>query len=1021
MGITPQTISNGLKPYGLVYNLLDIQKTPVLWSINPTKFKDDIDFTVDGINFRGGTFVVEAQYASAPNVVTAINNFIAQGVVIHTTLTTVTIPIYKELKVFPRWVLDSDNGSIASAYLVNAGIPVTAYRSALPTGLNLCDDLFILPHADPTWATHGLPLLNWNAPIANGGNAGWLWAACHAVSVLENLGNTFPGATQRTNFLSVNGLWKYTGGSGNGFDNAVSGAINPQHNNTQTPPFNNPPLYPTDPVMQYMGISDGAHNAGSEKIYVPTNGWRSSTKVSVFDPDHPQMPTGLFPNQTALIAYGYAFGDSNRGKVMYEGGHDHDNGTVAENVAAQRAFLNFSFDAPSGKSPVITANTPPPSQLNQSQTVAMSVVSSDSQGGSVSYQWTSSCGGSFSAPTSGNTNFTAPPLNPGDANLNCVISVTVTDACSRKSFESYSVIIKAPPAPPVANDDSYSTYSSNVLLINPLLNDTDFNNNINPSSLSNTSPLAVAGGVFSINTDGTVTFTPTSGFSGTAILDYQICDSTPAIDGGPLCDTARITINVTASPCVSPQIVSSTTAYATAVTSSTTWTATTANALNAPDALGSLSNGNGVLVLDLGAGNQALVGSQIQFRIFTNNGSIQTGTIDASTNTTFPVAPITVTTTAAGVLASPNVFIYNVTQPGTRYVRITTNTNRFGVESITYQRLLCVTPSADLSILKTVNNPTPNIGSNVIFTLTANNAGPDSATGVTVNDLLPSGYTFVSATASTGTYTSGTGVWSVGTLANGSSATLNITATVNATGSYANTATIAANEADPTPGNNTSTSTPVPVPQANVSVAKTVNNPTPNVGSNVIFTLTASNAGPSSATGVSVTDALPAGYTFVSATASTGTYSSGTGIWSIGTLANGASATLNITATVNATGSYANTATIAANEADPTPGNNTSTSTPVPVPQANVSVAKTVNNPTPNVGSNVIFTLTASNAGPSSATGVSVTDALPSGYTFVSATASTGTYTSGTGVWSVGTLANGASATLNITATVNAL
>jgi hypothetical protein len=60
-------------------------------------------------------------------------------------------------------------------------------------------------------------------------------------------------------------------------------------------------------------------------------------------------------------------------------------------------------------------------------------------------------------------------------------------------------------------------------------------------------------------------------------------------------------------------------------------------------------------------------------------------------------------------------------------------------------------------------------------------------------------------------------------------------------------------------------------------------------------------------------------------------------------------ATLTITATVNATGSYANTATIAANEADPASLNNTSTSTPVPVPQANVSIVKTVNNATPNV------------------------------------------------------------------------
>jgi hypothetical protein len=47
-------------------------------------------------------------------------------------------------------------------------------------------------------------------------------------------------------------------------------------------------------------------------------------------------------------------------------------------------------------------------------------------------------------------------------------------------------------------------------------------------------------------------------------------------------------------------------------------------------------------------------------------------------------------------------------------------------------------------------------------------------------------------------------------------------------------------------------------------------------------------------------------------------------------------------------GSYANTATISAAEADPTPGNNSATVTPVPVPQANVGITKTVNNATPN-------------------------------------------------------------------------
>ncbi|MFV8352048.1 hypothetical protein ACNQHI_03685, partial [Flavobacterium sp. XS2P14] len=331
-------------------------------------------------------------------------------------------------------------------------------------------------------------------------------------------------------------------------------------------------------------------------------------------------------------------------------------------------------------------------------------------------------------------------------------------------------------------------------------------------------------------------------------------------------------------------------------------------------------------------------------------------------------------------------------------------------------------PQSNVGITKTVNNATPSVGSDVIFTLTATNAGPSSATGVNVTDVLPAGYTYVSNTApSTGTFNSGSGVWSIGNVANGGSATLTVTATVNATGSYANRADITANEADPTLGNNTSTSTPIPVPQSNVGIIKAVNNATPNVGSNVIFTLTANNAGPSSATGVNVTDVLPAGYSYVSNTApSTGTFNSGSGVWSIGNLANGGSATLTITATVNATGSYANRADIAANEADPTLGNNSATSTPVPVPQSNVGITKTVNNATPSVGSDVIFTLTATNAGPSSATGVNVTDVLPAGYTFVSSTTATGTYTAGTGIWSIGTLANAGSITLTITATVNA-
>src|SRR5664279_1009593 len=324
-------------------------------------------------------------------------------------------------------------------------------------------------------------------------------------------------------------------------------------------------------------------------------------------------------------------------------------------------------------------------------------------------------------------------------------------------------------------------------------------------------------------------------------------------------------------------------------------------------------------------------------------------------------------------------------------------------------------PVTDLSVVKTVDNLTPNVGSNVTFTLTAHNGGLSPATGVSVTDIIPAGYSIVLVTPSAGTtWTSPT--WTIGAMANGGNATLTIVATILASGPYANTATITGTQTDRTLANNTSTVTTTPVPITDLSVVKTVDNLTPNVGSTVTFTLTAHNGGPSAATGVSVTDNLPAGYSVVTVTPSAGTsWLSPT--WTIGAMANGGNATLTIVATVLASGPYANTATITGTQVDPTLANNTSTVTPTPGAVTDLSVVKTVDNLTPNVGSNVTFTLTAHNGGPSDATGVSVTDNLPTGYSVVSATPSAGTsWTSPT--WTIGAMANGGNATLMIVATV---
>ncbi|MGD1870798.1 MAG: malectin domain-containing carbohydrate-binding protein, partial [Neomegalonema sp.] len=85
---------------------------------------------------------------------------------------------------------------------------------------------------------------------------------------------------------------------------------------------------------------------------------------------------------------------------------------------------------------------------------------------------------------------------------------------------------------------------------------------------------------------------------------------------------------------------------------------------------------------------------------------------------------------------------------------------------------------SDLSLDKTVSDSTPGVGDQITFSLSVANDGNVAATGVQVEDLLPSGYTFVSSNASAGTYDESTGLWDVGGVAGGATETLDITVTV---------------------------------------------------------------------------------------------------------------------------------------------------------------------------------------------------------------------------------------------------
>ena len=452
MGVLPQTVANGLKPYGLVYELL-ANGCSVDWVINGSKVKDGADFSYNNVDYKGGPFVIHAEYRT-----TAINAIIAKwqalGVQGITTTSPVTVPVYLTFQQIPRWTMDLKNGGIATVFFTNAGIPASAYGGAstywkTPAMLNCCDDVFVMPHADPVWLTHSR-LYSW-VTGSEGGCKGGVWLGCHAGSALENMFDNITtdgdpiDANQQTNFLSEKsgpavgaGPWSTPGNSLILWGSHADGTLPYTFNN----------VYAGDPVAQYMGSTDAAQQNGSEQIYIPAHasaGWRPTTKVLVYDTDHPNAkgyPSTPMTHKASVMVYGPAFGVTGNGKIFLEAGHSIA-GTAPANIAAQRAFLNYSFLVAWEKAvlpvlkdipPVIYTdentpltfefifNTPPPREV-----------------GAVIIKWTASVPGTFTPNDYSKDVFFKPAA--GYSNQICNISVTIEDECHRKTFDTHSAMV----------------------------------------------------------------------------------------------------------------------------------------------------------------------------------------------------------------------------------------------------------------------------------------------------------------------------------------------------------------------------------------------------------------------------------------------------------------------------------------------------------------------------------------------------------------------------------------------------
>jgi uncharacterized repeat protein (TIGR01451 family) len=242
--------------------------------------------------------------------------------------------------------------------------------------------------------------------------------------------------------------------------------------------------------------------------------------------------------------------------------------------------------------------------------------------------------------------------------------------------------------------------------------------------------------------------------------------------------------------------------------------------------------------------------------------------------------------------------------------------------------------AADVGLaVKALPNPAV-LGSNIVYTINVTNFGPATANGIVITNLLPPESVYVSATAPGGTTatTNSAGastvlVWQIPSLAKDAHTSLTLVSQPTVPGIYTNITAVTASTPDLNPANDVITSTTtVIVPSADLALGLVSQPNTILAGSNVVYSLVVSNLGPGTATRLGVTNVLPFGIEFVSASPAgfvrTGPVGNTVCFTNLGSLGAGGTMTVTVTGRGNLLGTFLDTASCSAAVVDPRKLNN---------------------------------------------------------------------------------------------------